>query len=740
MSVFPQILYTSLKHTEGGLVMKTVKVDLENCYGIKKLKHTFDFEKSAYALYAPNGVMKSSLAKTFDDAAKGVPSKDRIFPARATIRSIKDEKSNEIERERVLVVLPYDEKFGISERTSTLLLDANLKKEYEALLQGVDQARDVLLNAIKTQSGPKIDFGAEISTAFMATPNEFAGALHRIRKELDEQKDAPYAAVEYATVFNEKVTGALNTKNLKNLIADFVTRYNELLDKSKYFQKGVFDYYHAGQIAKSLADNGFFTAKHTVSLRSLGEDCEITTQAELEAVIGAEKAEMLKDKALKKMFDEVSKQLDRNAELRAFRTYLQSNEPLLARMDNPEKFKQDVLKSFIKTHDDLYRDWLAKDEKATEGRKRIEEEAEKQKSQWEKVIEIFNDRFFVPFKLDVKNKIQVTVGATSIIELGFVYQEDGGDKVEVQIDALREVLSTGERKALYVLNVIFEIETRIKNNTETLVIVDDIADSFDYQNKYAIIEYLKEISENPLFKLVIMTHNFDFFRTLESRLGGAICLMASKNKTDTTLTEATGVRNVFSTWKKNFFADDKIKIATVPFLRNLIEMTAGTTDPNYKTLTSLLHVKVGSDAITIGDLDAIFNSTCKPSGTSTNPKKRIFELLDEQAKACLAVPKGMNLENKIVLAIAVRIEAERFMIKKINDPAFVGSIKSNQTPRLIKRYKSDFSGELNNIAILDQVALMTPENIHVNSFMYEPIIDMADDHLQKLYKRVCALT
>ena len=44
-----------------------------------------------------------------------------------------------------------------------------------------------------------------------------------------------------------------------------------------------------------------------------------------------------------------------------------------------------------------------------------------------------------------------------------------------------------------------------------------------------------------------------------------------------------------------------------------------------------------------------------------------------------------------------------------------------------------------NIAILDRVALMTPENIHLNSFMYEPIIDMSDEHLRKLYREVEAL-
>ena len=34
---------------------------------------------------------------------------------------------------------------------------------------------------------------------------------------------------------------------------------------------------------------------------------------------------------------------------------------------------------------------------------------------------------------------------------------------------------------------------------------------------------------------------------------------------------------------------------------------------------------------------------------------------------------------------------------------------------------------------------MTPENIHLNSFMYEPIMDMSDEHLRQLYSDVLNL-
>lgn len=40
---------------------------------------------------------------------------------------------------------------------------------------------------------------------------------------------------------------------------------------------------------------------------------------------------------------------------------------------------------------------------------------------------------------------------------------------------------------------------------------------------------------------------------------------------------------------------------------------------------------------------------------------------------------------------------------------------------------------------LDAVVLMTLGNLHVNSFMYEPIIDMSDAHLPEFYSRVRAL-
>jgi hypothetical protein len=76
------------------------------------------------------------------------------------------------------------------------------------------------------------------------------------------------------------------------------------------------------------------------------------------------------------------------------------------------------------------------------------------------------------------------------------------------------------------------------------------------------------------------------------------------------------------------------------------------------------------------------------------------------------------------------------MIRTINDTSFINSITENQTVRLLQEYKRLALGRTQDVAILEQVNLMTPENIHLNSFMYEPILDLGISHLKTLYSHV----
>ena len=84
--------------------------------------------------------------------------------------------------------------------------------------------------------------------------------------------------------------------------------------------------------------------------------------------------------------------------------------------------------------------------------------------------------------------------------LGYTFK-DGSESANVEEDALLDVLCQGEKKALYILNILFEVEVMKKVGQETLLVIDDIADSFDYRNKYAIIQYLRDMAKDKKFKL-----------------------------------------------------------------------------------------------------------------------------------------------------------------------------------------------------------------------------------------------
>jgi hypothetical protein len=59
--------------------MNKLKVSLKNCYGIQSLDEEFNFASNpakpkakAYAIYAPNGLMKTSFSRTFEALAQGM--------------------------------------------------------------------------------------------------------------------------------------------------------------------------------------------------------------------------------------------------------------------------------------------------------------------------------------------------------------------------------------------------------------------------------------------------------------------------------------------------------------------------------------------------------------------------------------------------------------------------------------------------------------------------------------------
>ena len=309
-----------------------------------------------------------------------------------------------------------------------------------------------------------------------------------------------------------------------------------------------------------------------------------------------------------------------------------------------------------------------------------------------------------------------------------------------------------KKRAFYILNILFKIESIKEKDQEVLFIIDDIADSFDYKNKYAIIEYLKEIGENEQFKQIILTHNYDFFRTISSRLGlGLNAQITFKDEEGkTTFHSDKTVNNffIFSYWKDKLNDPNrKFLISLIPCLRNLTEIIGGSNSK--EKIIGLIHIKNGiTENVKVSDLEDIIKDIFNDQDTLTLPQrdKLVKDVIYEEADDISNdITEDPNLEEKIVLSIAIRLKAEEYIITKIN-PEFSNDIKYNQTYKLSLVSKMCGLSEVPEVCqendineTLDRVCIMTPENIHLNSFMYGPIMDMSSVNLKRLYKDVSSL-
>ena len=214
-------------------------IEFENCYGIRRMDANFDFTtKSTQLIYAPNGAMKSSFAKTFHDHSMSRNSCDRIHRDRITKRTIMDHERNQISPESIFVVEPYEVEYQ-SARVSSLLVNDKLKKEYDRILRSIDQKQTLLVKKLKRSAGVYKNLEDIISRTFTRQSNNLLRALDRVRTEvLDDPLDSSLNGIKYSTIFNPKVESFLVDPATKDALAEYTQTYDQLLDKSRFFTQG----------------------------------------------------------------------------------------------------------------------------------------------------------------------------------------------------------------------------------------------------------------------------------------------------------------------------------------------------------------------------------------------------------------------------------------------------------------------------------------------------------------------
>ena len=783
--------------------MPKLKINLKNSYGIGSLEHTINFSdevkenksNNIAVIYAPNGTMKTSLTNTIRDLINGEQPKDEYYSERITTCIIKYDDKN-ISSSNVFVFDDSD-LFDSSKYITDFIANKKLKDSYDGIYNVLNECIDHFFNKIKVND--KLNNIKDLILKNFCKEKDSVNSgtlldcIPAISKEINSNNNFPKYSFRYEILFDkeEKVKKFIEA-NIDS-IDIFINEYNSLISKSNFFSSGKdsFGTGQASQLLRSLQDDRFFLAKHKLSLKN---GSEITNSNQFQKLIQDEKNRIFNSKELSEKFDAIDKKLEKNAELKSFKGWLIENKDLIPKLKYFDEFKREYLLGHIYQYKDDFNEVVKKYDQSKDELTKIIDKANLEFQKWKQVIDLFNNRFFVPFEVKLKNQSDILLKRETA-QLEFLYKEENQSEGRI-LDTKEQLvkhLSTGEKRAFKILQNLFAINELIEEGKQSLLVFDDIADSFDYKNKYAIVEYLSDIASITLnnskqikqFSLLILTHNFEFYRTVVSRLGSSLNYFAQKDDARNVILKGShfsqdiihnyliGKAKAISNEDQSLSITECIKnhgydlkssplervacfIALIPFIRNLSEYISGSDSPQYLQLTACLHIfsdknkfkepkiKV-TEEITFSDLARIYKKfSCLsniPSIETINYIEILFRVAD------LIVQKDAldetKLENKLVLSIAIRLKAEKYMILALQNccnEVDLSSIKNNQTRELFNKFKLLYEdGKNDEVMTLNKVLMTTSENIHMNNFMFEPIVDLSTKYLIDLYKEVKAL-
>jgi len=243
--------------------MNKLNVVLENCYGINSLTHEFDFtdvtknnkiqKRNTFAIYAGNGVMKTSFANTFLDLSNETSPKDKIHHLLPVCNVTCDGAS--FPSQYIFVIKPYVSQYE-AQNISTLLVSSEKKTEYDKIYSQILKEKNAVIVRLNKLSGVKKD-DIELFMLNDLSENDFFECLEL---NIDKSVDYDFSKVKYSTIFNDDVMNLLKESDVIENIVKYTEIYNDLIDNSPYFKRGVFNPHKADSVAKTLQKERFFEA------------------------------------------------------------------------------------------------------------------------------------------------------------------------------------------------------------------------------------------------------------------------------------------------------------------------------------------------------------------------------------------------------------------------------------------------------------------------------------------------
>jgi len=718
-----------------------LELDLKNCHGIKSLSSNilFNDNNNTAVIHSSNGIMKTSLCKTLNDIHLGQETHDELNMT-AEVKRLVSIDGKPIDPTSIYVMNANSNKNeDLNENVSSALMDETLRQKYLKAQSSYNEATNNIIKALSKDLHINEDKTKEILLNYYTNrESDINKQFTRLERNIRKKKKFINIKSDYNTLFSTTAINTAKDRVFNTNIKYYSRLYKKMIKKSLIFTDKVFDLNNLQNIAQSLEENNFFDGKNSINLNGIKEP--IQDLETLKKIIQREVASINKKPEMQKAFTSIEKAFNTNKTTKRIAALLKTDIDYCRGFSNIEQLRKNYLAAVIYSHIDELHFINEQYTKSLKEIKAIIIEAKKEKTQWEDIIKTFNRRFDMPYELRIINKKNAILGMNGMT---LFFDNKIGSQLEPSL-LDEKIFSNGEKLAYHLLDIIFKIETLRKTNNNYLLVFDDIADSFDYTNKHAIVEYINDLSKEKKFSLLILTHNFDFYRSVGSRICGY------KNSYFATKQEDSSVKILQGNYLKNFFLDglmktlkngssDDDKIAAIPFARGLVEMSSEDyqNDKNYLLFTRLMHYRPNGSAhikmkTVLEKIESVLNIKAKPSESDDS----VYHLIMKRASILSTQHVvNQNLSEKIVLALALRIRAEKYIYERLLNKKIIKPEDMNhkECGELFGCFKEKIKRCVRAKSTLESIVLITPEEMHLNAFMYEPLIDFSIHRLRTLF-------
>lgn len=700
--------------------MQELKIEqMENVFGIKKLNiNVANNSLSQDIIYSKNGVFKTSFAQCLHELSFGdeMNVKDRITnnPAKIKIKIINSEFENTNLKNKFIVfsreIYEKKKKFlsNYDEELKLLTIRQNDKEYIEDLIYGDTEEPLIELEGLSKKIGINFNKAMEL----LGNKNEgYLDNILNILKLIDEAPVMQLTEINFKKIF-QKTYDFIENSDFKESVTNYINIVNKRI-KEELFDDN-FDENNCLSFLDTIKKQGYLSKEKHRGL--IIQDREYYNFEELE--------ELFKNTITKII--ENPEVLEKNREL--LKTIGNSTESIPIKkeiIDNPILVKElslgrkELIRIALKNSGLQTKYWIGILENTRKELKKVLNKVKSKKSYFEKAIDIYKKRFHPVFDIEIVNKQESMLG----LEMPYIsFKHRSNPNYVLEEEKLYEILSSGEKTTLNIIKFIVEYISNKNNNP--IIVLDDIVETFDYSNRYAFIEYINDMVKDEV-TIIILTHNFEFYKTLSSRIPSLRRLTAFVDKKG--IVNIQKNKNIFRNMENilNITNEESIYFA-IPYLREAKYILKEDTT----ILTACLHYKEITKKLILEDILNFFPSY----ELKIDVKKSYLDGLKEIANKIKDFDE-FDLAKKTILSIGCRIFLEE---KIINDNfSLVEKIKENQFANLKNIYENQL--EDNVIQLMEKVQLSTPEFIHGNAFMYEPLVDIDGKYLMEIYNEICKL-